>query len=247
MFASDPPPPSRAPWAERGEDDDRDRPSWMVSSAIPDSSTGPPLSFSDAAGVFSTMQPPQEPCEQDVSTPPPSAQSSAPPAMVPIDATLSPIESEPPEPAPPPEPQRDWEGELQALEQKLVVAVGALGEVRRELLEASERDLVQLAVVIAEKVVGRELATDPALVARWARRGLEILREQDQLKVVVSNDIAAAVPPEAWMGADGQPFEPVVDPKLPPGSCEVRGEFSRIDASAAARLRSVAEALGAQD
>jgi len=143
------------------------------------------------------------------------------------------------------EPQRDYEGELAQLQEQLAGAIRSIAAIRRELRQASERDVVELALVIAEKVTARELTIDPSLVASWARAGLEALADQDAVEIAVAPDIAAAVPPEAWTDADGAPIAPIVDPKLKPGSCDVRGELSRCDASVSARLNSVRDAIGA--
>jgi flagellar assembly protein FliH len=125
--------------------------------------------------------------------------------------------------------------------------VQATERARHEILEASERDLVRLALVIAEKVVGRELTTDPTIIALWARQGLEALEGQDNLEVIISPDIANAVPADAWTTTGGQAVTPRVDPELAPGSCSVRGEFTRIDASLAARMQSISAAIGASE
>lgn len=133
------------------------------------------------------------------------------------------------------------------MQEQLANAVRSIATIRRDVLEASERDLVKLAMVIAERVTGRELQTDPALVARWARAGIDALDSQDTTTIAVSQDIADVVPDEAWTDRDGNNVAPLVDPNLPPGSCEVRGEFSRVDASLAGRLVALGDAVGATE
>lgn len=132
--------------------------------------------------------------------------------------------------------------EIEHLHAALIEAIAVGLRARREALVAAERDLVHLALAIAGKVVGREIAADPAVLAGWAREGIAALGEQDRLTVAISSDLAARLPPEAWAQAlDG--IAPVVDRTLPPGACEVRGAYGRIDAGLGPRLASVAEAL----
>jgi flagellar biosynthesis/type III secretory pathway protein FliH len=132
--------------------------------------------------------------------------------------------------------------EIERLHAALIEAIAVGLRARREALAAAERDLVHLALAIAGKVVGREIAADPAVLAGWAREGIAALGEQDRLTVAISPDLAARLPPEAWAQAlDG--LAPVVDRALPPGGCEVRGAYGRVDAGLGPRLASVAEAL----
>lgn len=134
------------------------------------------------------------------------------------------------------------QAEVEQLHAALIEAVAVGVRARREALVAAERDLVHLALAIAGKVIGKELATDPSIVAGWAREGIAALAEQDQVVVAISADIAERLPPEAWRRAlDG--VEPIVDRALPPGGCEVRGAYGRVDAGLAPRLAAVAEVL----
>ena len=145
---------------------------------------------------------------------------------------------------PPVEPVRDYESEIAALQSQLATTINDIASIRHTLLEASERELVRLSLVIAEKIIGRELTVDPALVADWAHQGLKALADQDNLQIVVSPDIAEAVPEDAWRSPDGDAMTPQVDPQLAAGSCAVIGELSRVDASLSGRLGAVSDALG---
>jgi hypothetical protein len=132
--------------------------------------------------------------------------------------------------------------EIEHLHAALVEAIAVGLRARREALVAAERDLVHLALAIAGKVVGREIAADPAVLAGWAREGIAALGDQDRLTVAISPDLALRLPPDAWaLELDG--IAPVVDRALPPGGCEVRGSYGRVDAGLGPRLASVAEVL----
>lgn len=133
--------------------------------------------------------------------------------------------------------------EVEALQAEVVALATSADRVRRELLERCEGDVVELAAMLAERIVGRELATDRTLLARWARDGLAALGEEQDGEIVVSQDVFDSVPRTAWVDGRGRPLVPRVDPKLGPGACEVRGPWSRIDGSAAARIRAVVEAM----
>jgi hypothetical protein len=225
------------PWAGPGPASERaELPKWLSSPPIP-SSVNP----------FDTAAP--ESIEQPIHFAQPSHPPSAPPPL--DDAMHAAMVAAAMQPQPTPAPERNWDAEIEGLLQeiadlqhKLASVGGSAERMRRQLFEGCERDAVQLAVAIAERVVDRELRTDPGLIARWARQALETIADQHDLQVIVSQDVFDAVPNDMWREAGGHAIVPRVDPDLPPGSCEVRGELSRIDASAAARVRAVVEALG---
>ena len=148
-------------------------------------------------------------------------------------------------------PTRDYEGELAsmaaelaAVQQQLAAMASSADRVHKRLLESCEADVVELAATLAEKVVGRELKTDAGRIASWAKQALAALADQSELTVIVSPDVFAAVPPEAWRDAEGRVFVPRVDAKLAAGSCDIQSKVSRIDGSATARIRAVVESLG---
>ncbi len=121
-----------------------------------------------------------------------------------------------------------------------------MSRMRRRVFEASERQLVQLAVVVAEKVVGRELEADQELFAQWAREGVSALLAEDSLTVTVSPDVAAVLQDvDAWPSTGS--VSVVVDEGLEPGSCEVRGEVGKVDASVRARVAAMCETLGVDE
>jgi len=124
--------------------------------------------------------------------------------------------------------------ELRTAMEALTASVEAA---RADALLASERGLVDLALAIAERVVGRELATDPALVSRWAREGIAALHDEDDITIVASTDVAAR------LEASLPDVRLEVDAAAEPGSCRVRARWGSVDASMKARLAATMDAL----
>ncbi|HSY23384.1 MAG TPA: FliH/SctL family protein [Polyangiaceae bacterium] len=131
-----------------------------------------------------------------------------------------------------------------ALRAQVAEMAAAMARLRRQILEASEGELVQLAVVIAERVVARELATEPDLVVHWARQAIDALAAKDEVVIAVAKDVASDVSPEAWAKL-GVPHEVLQDAQLAPGVIEVRTPQGIVPVNAEARLQAVATALGA--
>ncbi|MBM4358933.1 MAG: hypothetical protein FJ096_12585 [Deltaproteobacteria bacterium] len=229
------------PWAGGGPDQVK-RPRWLESRPSPVTAHPP----DGALGVGESVAPPSH-------DDPPVGQSTA-RLEAAIQAAMAAATPAPPGVTAPAAPTRDYEGELAAkdatiarLEEKLVQLATSAERTRRQVLETCEGDVVELAVAIAERIVGREVGGDPSLYARWVHDALTRLADQSDLVVLVSPDVLAAVPKSAWQDAAGRPLLPTIDPKLPAGSCEVRSTVSRIDGSAGARVRAVVEALGTSE
>jgi flagellar assembly protein FliH len=112
----------------------------------------------------------------------------------------------------------------------------------RAVLEKAEPQLVELAITIARRIVGQELATDPSLVVRWAREGIDALAE-GEVVVGIGPGLAHRVPLETW--AREIPGVNVrVDATLPDEGLEVRTAHGRARACAQARADAIAQALG---
>ncbi len=129
-----------------------------------------------------------------------------------------------------------------ALRSEVAEMAAAMARLKREVLEASESELVQLALTIAERVVGRELATDPSLAVVWACEGIQTLAAKDVV-IAVARDVAQRVPLAAWAAVDVQHRE-ITDAQLKPGTIEIRATEGVVTTGADARLAAVAQALG---
>jgi hypothetical protein len=143
-------------------------------------------------------------------------------------------------PEPHPEPHAAI---LEALRGALTLAIADAARARRDALAASEADLVALAAVVAQQIVGREIRLDPGLIAGWAREGLAALGEQDEVVVAIAPNLAELVPEATWAAALPGAAPPLVDPSLPPSGCEIRGRYGRVDAGVTARIAAVIAAL----
>lgn len=146
--------------------------------------------------------------------------------------------------------EASWKAELEALEQA-----------REGMIHAAERDLVRLALLIAERVVKRQILADPAVVLDQLRAVLSAVARPTALAVRVHPDdvplLEQAMPTLAARFGAARHAELMADPTLDRGSCvaEMRGAHGpagedapsiaggEIDASIATQLQRIAEAL----
>jgi hypothetical protein len=133
-----------------------------------------------------------------------------------------------------------------ALRTQITVMAATRAGLRREVLTASEDELVRLALTIAARVVGRELEIDPGLVVTWAREAVEGLAAKDGVVIAVARDVRDAVPVDSW-SAIGLEHRVQTDPQLPPGILEVRTPEGTVGTGIGPRLAALSEALGIVD
>lgn len=210
-------------WLEAGSIRPASSPSWMA----PAPQTADRVSWGGRGRRGDSKRPSAPPAR--ASTPPASGfprsvippAPLAPTAIIDIDELVAPIAAE--------------------LRAAIASSAASLAEARRDALFETERGLVELAVAIAERVVGRELRTDPTLIAQWAHEGITALNGEDEVTVVCSPDVAARL--EGQVGTAALVLE--VDPTAAPGSCRVRGRWGSVDESLRSRLDATVAALEA--
>lgn len=184
------------------------KPSWLRLAAVsvPATSTEPSVS----PVVLIPSEPPPRSFRPPSMPPPPSSRRH-PPAQ--IQTTR----------------ERELEGEVAQLREELQRVVAESEHMKARVMEESEPAMVALALAIAKRVVGREVAADPTLLRSWIREA------QGQL------------PSGEVFVAEGVEMEGVTtDTSLPPGTAEVRAGASSVAVSADARMAAMADALGVE-
>jgi len=171
-----------------------------------------------------------------------------------------------PEPPPDPKPQRSPEaierdafaigfaqGERAGLEagaqrtdamlRRLAATIDELTSLRRTLLTQSEREMVELAVAIARRIVQREVTIDRELVVTIARVALERLAGTTTATIRLNPQDAAAVRAANGHEWSGVRVSVVPDESISRGGCKVESEVGFIDATLDAQLDQIATAL----
>ena len=129
---------------------------------------------------------------------------------------------------------------------RAAAALVAAGDERDRRLAAAEREVVVLALAVARKVLGRELAAGSAAVADLAARAIEEARDRRDLVLRVNPADAAAVRAvEGRLASIPTRARLAVreDPSVAPGAAVVETEAGRVDASVDTQLELLARAL----
>lgn len=138
----------------------------------------------------------------------------------------------------------DADREREQARGRLRTALEDIGELQGQVLRRAERDLVRLALAIAERVIKREVTLDPDLLLVIARVALDRLGERPSAVVRLNpGDHAALADAGLPAGLDIVP-----DPGVPPGGCQITSTSGDIDAGIDAQLRELSrELLGIEE
>ena len=114
---------------------------------------------------------------------------------------------------------------------------------RSEVIQKSERQLVQLAVAIARRITLRELTIDRTLLSAMARVALDRLGETASATIRLHPDDFTAITPEGEADTTTGSVHVVADPAIPRGGCVVQSDFGLIDVGLDAQLTEFSVAL----
>ena len=127
-------------------------------------------------------------------------------------------------------------------------AVREIAGLRREIFEQSEAQIVELAGIIARRVVAREVSINPRLVRGLVREGLDALGAHDRVLVRIGTgfgDVRREL--EADLRATGTACDVTVDSSLDTWGCRVETELGSVDESIETRLEALIQALASGD
>lgn len=119
-------------------------------------------------------------------------------------------------------------------------------ERRDSALAGAERDVLRLAVKLAEKIIGREIERDDATLADIVSAALRHARQQESLTVRVNPaDLPGLQAHRDRLDPSGRArfIDLVADPRVAHGGCVIEGESGTVDARLDTQLRVLERAL----
>jgi flagellar assembly protein FliH len=134
-----------------------------------------------------------------------------------------------------------------AMLRRLSQTLDDLASVRRDMIRQTERQMVQLALAIAKRVVRREVALDRELTLTMARVALDRLGDSTSLTVHLSPEDFDATSARHGLLHPGSRVTVVSDPSVSRGGCRVESDFGYVDATVDAQFQELARALLADE
>jgi flagellar assembly protein FliH len=130
----------------------------------------------------------------------------------------------------------------EAMLRRVAHTLTELGSLRETLIQQTERQMVQLALTIARRIVYREVSLDPELIAAMAHVALKKLGTTSPATIRLNPEDYTVVAGDGDRWA-GMPVNVVPDPAIARGGCLVESEFGRIDASIDRQFQEMTRAL----
>lgn len=171
----------------------------------------------------------------------------APPVMVPEEEALRRIQQAHAEGMK--KGRQQAEEDLAKVSEAMAQALLATGAVRGQLLHEAEEDLLKLSVMIARKVMMRELAMDPGLIANLVHGALELAADEGEIVVRLNPEeyqVVAYSPQFQALSRDRKRIVLREDPTLGPASCVVETVRGNIDAGFEAQLEEIMRRISEQ-
>ncbi len=136
----------------------------------------------------------------------------------------------------------------EAMLHRLTQTLDELTTVRAEMIRQTERQMVQLALTIARRIVQREVSLDPDLVIAMAHVALDRLGDSARVTVRLHPKDYEAAGGDRVAQLTSSNVTVTADARLSRGACRVESDMGMLDAGADAQLQEIARALlGADD
>ena len=129
-----------------------------------------------------------------------------------------------------------------AMLRRLAETLEELSALRADMIRKTERQIVQLVLAIAERVVRREMTLDRGILVGMARAALDRLGEHASATIRLHPDDYAAASAKL-RPEEGSQVQVVGDPLVSRGGCLVQSDFGFMDVSPDAQFRELARAL----
>jgi flagellar assembly protein FliH len=132
--------------------------------------------------------------------------------------------------------------ELQPVLERLNGSIAEIAGLRAEVRRRAEQDVVQLALLIAKRVLHRELQVDNEALTALARVAFERLTRSESYRVTVHPHFAASVT-SALSCTNGAQVHVDADPDCAPGTLIIHSADGTIDASVDTQLEEIGRGL----
>jgi len=135
----------------------------------------------------------------------------------------------------------------EAILRRLAQTIEELATLRAEMIHQTERQMVQLALAIARRIVHREVSLNQDLLIAMARVALDRLGDSAQVTVRLNPEEFEATGAARVAQLGSAHVTVVSDSRVPRGGCRVESALGTMDAGVDAQLQEIAYALLGSD
>jgi len=138
--------------------------------------------------------------------------------------------------------ERQARAELEPVMQRLTASLGEIVDLRPDLRRGAERDVIDLALLIAKRVLHREISVDQEALTAIARVAFERLARAESWRVTIHPRFAEAIL-SAIPASQISRMKIEADPACSPGTLIVHSSEGTLDASVDVQLEEISRGL----
>ena len=142
---------------------------------------------------------------------------------------------------------QEMRADVESIAESFVKSLQELAEFRSRLRERYERQLLELALGVARKVVQQEIAERPAIWLGMIRAAVRRAVDRERILIRVPPALLGflnqALPELRPALDDVKELELLEDPSLPPGGCVIETKFGDVDIGLDTQFEAVERAL----
>jgi len=131
----------------------------------------------------------------------------------------------------------------EAMLRRLAGTIDEVAALRTDLMRRTERELVNLALVIAERIIAREVALDRELLVAMARVAIDRLGDRASATIRLNPADHASLAATRGQQPAAGPVQIVADPLVSRGGCLVQSDFGLMDLGIEAQMSEMSRAL----
>lgn len=131
----------------------------------------------------------------------------------------------------------------EAMLRRLAETLTELTTLRAQMIHQTERQIVELALAVARRIVHREIALDHDLLIAIARVALERLGESAQVTIRLHPEEFQAISASRVAEFAGTNVKIAPDARVGRGGCRVESEMGMLEAGVDAQIHEIARAL----
>jgi len=146
------------------------------------------------------------------------------------------------------EAKSEYIGQNQPQADQLADMIERISEYEKEQIEQNQRQIVDMVMGISQKIINREVSTDPKVVVDMLYETIDDNKREEFIKITLSSDLmpvqakAKKEIRELLMGM-GAKIDVYTDDDMPPGGCVVETPKGFIDIGISTQLDNISEVL----
>lgn len=137
--------------------------------------------------------------------------------------------------------------ELNKIAESANLVINSANREAEKMITAAERQIIDVALAVARKLLAREIEENPAVVLPIVKNALEKVHDQEQIVIKVSVDdfelVTEAKSDLQIMAGCEQPPTVLADPTLTAGNCVIDTAYGSVDARIDMQFAAIQKAL----